>query len=135
MRIIIGRHVTVFPRDDDTCSFKDGDKFISFAIVPGYGSIVEYRARKVRDLTVSGAPPVPFVDFSGLTPGAFAWADLSPVSLSWQLEEGVKAHLNAVEDTDVLRRLAALFAAVQAGDTRPTTPAGPGRPGLPFTGD
>ncbi len=132
---IVGHEVAVFPADDDACSFKDGEKFISFSIVAGYGSIVEYRARKGRDLTVSGAPPVPFLDFGGLTPGAFAWADLSPITLSWQLEDGVVAQLYALEDLDVMRRLAALFAAGQQGNTPPTTPAGPSRPGLPPTGD
>ncbi len=129
---VIGRKVDFAPRDSAECLFKDGEKSISFSIVPGYGSITEYRARKVRDLTVSGAPPVPVMDFGGLTPGAFVWADLSPVTLTWQLEGDVLAQLWALEDTDVLRRLAVLFTDVQKGSGSPTTPA---KPGLPSTGD
>lgn len=128
----LGRDVTPVPGYPKVCAFKDGDKSINFSIVPGYGSIVEYRARAKRDTTFAGVPPIPFVDVSGVTPGAFAWADLSPITLSWQLEEGVVAQLYALEDFDVLRRLAALFAAVQHDDTPPTTPT---KPGLPSTGD
>ena len=129
----LGQDVTLVPGDQKVCAFKDGDKSINFSIVPGYGSIVEYRARVERDLS-RAATPVPILDFGGLTPGAFAWADLSPTTLSWQLEDGVVAQLVALEDFDVLRRLAALFAAVQHDDTPPTTPPRPGTPGLPSTG-
>jgi len=135
---IVGRKVTVVPRDDPSCEFKAGENWddgIGFFIVPGYGSIDEYRARMKRETTHAGVPPIAFLDVGGLTPGAFAYADLSPVTLSWQLQEGVVAQLVAREDTDVLRRLAALFAAVQTSVARPTMPAGPSRPGLPSTGD
>ncbi len=130
---VLGRDVTFVLGDPKVCAFKDGDERISFSIVPGYGSIVEYRARVERDLS-GAATPVPFLDFGGLTPGAFAWVDLSPTTLSWQLEDGVVARLVASEESDVLRSLAALFAAVQQDGTEPTTPASPSKPGLPSTG-
>jgi len=122
----IGRTVAFAPVDGYPCAFKDGDKRIVFSTVQGYGSIFEYRDRVRRD--ISREPPMntAFSYFAGLTPGAFATADMSPVNLRWQLEEGVIAQLYALENDDVLRRLAGLLVAVQKS---------PGKPGLPSTGD
>ncbi|RMB61912.1 hypothetical protein [Tessaracoccus antarcticus] len=123
---VVGRPVVLDPEGQARCAFKDGDKWISFSTVKGYGSIFDYRDRVKRD--VSREPPMntAFMYFAGLTPGAFATADLSPINLRWQLEEGVIAQMVALENDSVLIRLAGLLKSVQGG---------PGKPGLPSTGD
>ncbi len=122
----LGRTVVLDPEGQSPCSFKDGDKWIVFSTVSVYGSIFEYRDRVRRD--VSREPPMntAFSYFAGLTPGAFATSDLTPRNLRWQLEEGVIAQMYALENDDVLIRLAGLLKTVQKS---------PGKPGLPSTGD
>lgn len=132
----LGRTVALVPRDENPCAFEYGDSAIVFLIAPGYGSIVEFRARQILDYQVGGAPIMgQFRDFAGLTPGAFTFSDLTPPILSWQLEEGVVAQLVASEQDDVVRRLALMFADVQHEGGSPTTPGGTEKPGLPSTGD
>lgn len=134
---VVGRTVVLKRNEQLPCMFKDGDNSIFFGTARGYGKVSDYRARVLRDATVSGAPPGFFQDVSGLNPGAFTYSDLTPPLLSWQLEPGVVAQVSASEQVDVLRRLAVLFATVQKDGTpaKPVKPGTPAKPGLPSTGN
>lgn len=131
---IAGRNYTAKADEYSVCNYElpsDGGR-ISYYIDKTYGSVDESRIGTELSFKFF---TVRTFDFGGLGDGAYAWADASPTQLTWQLSDGVVAHLSSWEDNDDVRRLAKLFNDAQTDNgSTPTTPA-PSKPGLPSTGN
>lgn len=126
---IAGITYTFKPDQYRHCNYvqQDGGT-IEFSIDDTYGSVVE--ARTGTELSFKFVTSIRTFDFSGLGDGAYAWADASPVFLTWQLRDGVVARMSGGETTDQTRRLAQLFE-----DAQETGSGSPPSPGLPSTGN
>ncbi|MDO5737386.1 MAG: hypothetical protein Q4P15_13025 [Propionibacteriaceae bacterium] len=123
---IIGQ--TMKPRAVDvpnTCDYI-GNEHIQLSISDTYGSVAEARI----DVDLDFKNSIVIVgDFDGLGKGAFYWTDASPAFITWQLQDGVVAHMYGASG-DEARSLARLFKDAQTkGNGKPS------KPGLPTTGN
>ena len=124
---VLGEQVLLEKDEARSCRYSAGAKWVWFD-VSDFGLVTEsltYRQLESRGLPGSYA----FNDLEDLGPGAYWFADLSPLSVTWQHAEGVVFSVMADPyGQDDLRRVAVLFNSVQAGGETP------GKPGMPSTG-
>lgn len=112
-----------------SCRYSNDQEWLDFEVLD-VGSAAELRAH--LELLWRGMLTGVIADFDGLGPGAFMYADASPLHVVWQHSKGVVFQTRGWSASEELRRVAVLFNTVQTGGSPPGET--PSKPGVPSTG-